>query len=152
MAYPHKWSSISYKSSARLRKHIGQRRMLYRWTTQPTLSPIRTTRKYGPYIRLHFWHPYIRIECIPRIASGVRNVYRALRSLTLSCDFDMRRLRRTLTYLLTLITSAKEVMFSRRLFLCLSVCLFVSNFEQKHTDGFAWNFQRTLAMSRWTND
>jgi len=35
MAYPHKWSPISYKSSAGQRKHIGQRPMLYRWTTQP---------------------------------------------------------------------------------------------------------------------
>jgi len=34
MAYPHKWSPISYKSSAGQRKHIGQRPMLYRWTTQ----------------------------------------------------------------------------------------------------------------------
>jgi len=36
MAYPHKWSPIRYKSSAGQRKHIGQRPMLYRWTTQPT--------------------------------------------------------------------------------------------------------------------
>jgi len=36
MAYPHKWSSISYKSSAGQRKHIGERPMLYRWTTQLT--------------------------------------------------------------------------------------------------------------------
>jgi len=35
MAYPHKWSPISYKSSAGQRKHIGQRPMLYRWTTPP---------------------------------------------------------------------------------------------------------------------
>jgi len=35
MAYPHKWSPISYKSSEAQRKHIGQRPMLYRWTTQP---------------------------------------------------------------------------------------------------------------------
>jgi len=38
MAYPHKWSPISYKSSAAQRKHIGQRPMLYRWTTPPTDS------------------------------------------------------------------------------------------------------------------
>jgi len=37
MAYPHKWSPISYKSCAGQRKHIGQRPMLYRWTTQPTI-------------------------------------------------------------------------------------------------------------------
>jgi len=36
MAYPHKWSPISYKSSAGQRKHIGQTPMLYRWTTPPT--------------------------------------------------------------------------------------------------------------------
>jgi len=35
MAYPHKWSPISYKSSAGQRKDTGQRPMLYRWTTQP---------------------------------------------------------------------------------------------------------------------
>jgi len=36
MAYPHKWSPISYKSSAGQRKDTGQRPMLYHWTTQPT--------------------------------------------------------------------------------------------------------------------
>ena len=35
MAYPHKCSPISYKSSAGQRKHIGQRPMFYHWTTQP---------------------------------------------------------------------------------------------------------------------
>ena len=35
MAYPHKWSPISYRSSAGQRKHAGQRPTLYRWTTQP---------------------------------------------------------------------------------------------------------------------
>ena len=34
---PYKWSPISYKSSAGRQKHIGQRPMLYRWTTQPTI-------------------------------------------------------------------------------------------------------------------
>jgi len=33
MAYPRKWSPISYKSNAGQRKHTGQRPMLYRWTT-----------------------------------------------------------------------------------------------------------------------
>ena len=37
MAYPHKWSPISYKSSAGKRKDTGQRPMLYRWSTQPTI-------------------------------------------------------------------------------------------------------------------
>ena len=36
MAYPHKWSPISYKSSSGQRKHIGQTPVLYRWTTPPT--------------------------------------------------------------------------------------------------------------------
>jgi len=36
MAYPHKWSPMSYKSSAGQRKHFLQIPMLYRWTTQPT--------------------------------------------------------------------------------------------------------------------
>jgi len=40
MAYPHKWSPISYKSSAGQRKDTGQRPMLYRWTTQPTKCPL----------------------------------------------------------------------------------------------------------------
>jgi len=57
MAYPHKWSPISYKSSAGQRKHISQRPMLYRWTTPLTwakyarlrvpsecLKPTRTVR------------------------------------------------------------------------------------------------------------
>jgi len=44
MAYPHKWSTISYKSSAGQRKYIGQRPMLYvRWTTPPTMYTM--TRK-----------------------------------------------------------------------------------------------------------
>jgi len=34
MAYPHKWSPISCKSSAGQRKDTGQRPMLYRWTTR----------------------------------------------------------------------------------------------------------------------
>ena len=36
MVYPHKWSPISYRSSAGQRKHAGQRPTLYRWTTQLT--------------------------------------------------------------------------------------------------------------------
>jgi len=35
MVYPHKWSPISYRSSAGQRKHAGQRPMFYRWTMQP---------------------------------------------------------------------------------------------------------------------
>jgi len=46
MAYPHEWSPISYKSSAGQRKHIGQRPMLYRWTTPPTIRP-RSPPKEG---------------------------------------------------------------------------------------------------------
>jgi len=38
MAYPHKWSPISCKSSAGQRKDTGQRPMLYRWTTQPVIG------------------------------------------------------------------------------------------------------------------
>jgi len=39
MVYPHKWSPISYKSSAEQRKHTGQRPMFYlfiKFITQPT--------------------------------------------------------------------------------------------------------------------
>jgi len=49
MAYPHKWSPISYKSSAGQRKHIGQRPMLYRWTTQPTGVLLTGGRKSGGF-------------------------------------------------------------------------------------------------------
>jgi len=47
MVYPHKWSPISYMSSAGQRKHTAQRPMFYRWTTQPT----NKARTYGPYLR-----------------------------------------------------------------------------------------------------
>ena len=53
MAYPHKWSPISYKSSAGQRKHIGQRPMLYRWTTPSTVR--------GGHSLLGGWD--IRLEC-----------------------------------------------------------------------------------------
>ena len=36
MAYPHKWSPISYRSSAGQRKFAGERPTLYRCATQPT--------------------------------------------------------------------------------------------------------------------
>jgi len=39
----------------------------------------------------------------------------------------------------------------RCLFVCLSVCLPVSNFAQnKLLNGFAWNFQGRLEMGQWT--
>ena len=47
-----------------------------------------------------------------------------------------------------IVTSAKEDMFCR----CLFVCLIVSNFVQKLPSGFAWNFQGSLVMGQWTND
>ena len=34
MAYPHKWSPISYRSSAERRKNAGQRLTFYRWATR----------------------------------------------------------------------------------------------------------------------
>ena len=34
MAYPHKWSPVSYRSSAGRRKNAGQRLTFYRWATQ----------------------------------------------------------------------------------------------------------------------
>jgi len=49
-----------------------------------------------------------------------------------------------------LFTSAKEVMFSS-LFVCLPVCLSVSNFAQKLLNGFKRNFQGRLTMGQWTN-
>jgi len=38
MTYPHKWSPISYRSSAGQRKFAGQRPTFYRCATQPTSS------------------------------------------------------------------------------------------------------------------
>jgi len=38
MVYPHKWSPISYRSSAGQGKHAGQRPMFYRWTTSQLRS------------------------------------------------------------------------------------------------------------------
>jgi len=57
-------------------------------------------------------------------------------------------MEKIVAYYFPVITSAKEVMFSS-LFVCLSVCLFVSNFAQKLPNGFAWNFQRKLAVGHW---
>ena len=58
-----------------------------------------------------------------------------------------------ITYpLLKLITSAKEVMFCWSLFVCLSVCLSVSNITRKVVDGFGWHFQEMSAMGPGTSD
>jgi len=35
--YPHKWSPVSYRSSAGQRKFTGQRPTFYHWATQPTV-------------------------------------------------------------------------------------------------------------------
>jgi len=57
MAYPHKWSPISYKSSAGQRKHIGQRPMLYRWTTSLMTRPLLiNSSSHHPAARQTF-HP-----------------------------------------------------------------------------------------------
>ena len=47
-----------------------------------------------------------------------------------------------------MITFAKD---ESSLFVCLFVCLSVSNFAQKLPNGFAWNFDGRLAMALWTN-
>ena len=52
---------------------------------------------------------------------------------------------------LFIITSAKEVMFSPE-FVCLSVCLSVSNIIRKVVDGFGWYFQEMSAMGPGTTD
>jgi len=57
MAYPHKWSPISYKSSVGQRKHIGQRPMLYRWTTPPAEKDAATP----PFQRL--WNIFPSLVC-----------------------------------------------------------------------------------------
>jgi len=50
MVYPHKWSPISYRSSAGQQKHAGQRPMFYRWTTQPYTNVKDRTDRTG-----HTW-------------------------------------------------------------------------------------------------
>ena len=50
-----------------------------------------------------------------------------------------------------LITSAKEVMFSPE-FVCLSVCVSVSNITRNVVDGFGWHFQEMSAMGPGTSD
>ena len=72
MAYPHKWSPISYKSSAGQRKDTGQRPMLYRWTTQHNHSWV--VRKHAS--QNSRWRPSaildLLCECLddPRRAFG----------------------------------------------------------------------------------
>ena len=48
MVYPHKWSPVSYRSSAGHRKFTGQRLTFYRWVTQPT--------SYCYSVFLSSWH------------------------------------------------------------------------------------------------
>jgi len=67
MAYPHKWSPISYTSSARQRKHAGQRPTFYRWTTQPTL----TTNCSVTYV---WWLQIVRHWRTPGFSCWVRQV------------------------------------------------------------------------------
>jgi len=62
MAYPHKWSPISYKSSAGQWKHTGQRPMLYRWTTPPTGVGLGIRTKLSLKCTFWLWNQYI-IEC-----------------------------------------------------------------------------------------
>jgi len=73
--------------------------------------------------------------------------------LNCPCAAAMRPYVKLLWPLVTIITSAKEVMFSL-LFVCLSVCLsclFFSNFAQKLPNGFAWNFHWSSTMGQWRN-
>ena len=51
MAYPHKWSPISCKSSAGQRKHIGRIPTLYHW------------RRYARRDYYHIWHCCQRCFC-----------------------------------------------------------------------------------------
>jgi len=44
-AYPHKWSPISYRSSARRRKNAGQRLTFYRWATRTNQEEVVTELK-----------------------------------------------------------------------------------------------------------
>ena len=82
MAYPHKWSPISYKSSTGQRKHAGQRPMLYRWTTQP--------REWAKHRALFGW-------VIRQLGSSVKWVWRESPDGMMCCDvpWRLRRWRRT---------------------------------------------------------
>ena len=74
MANPHKWSPISYKSSAGQRRHIGQRPMLYRWTTQPTVRvdvAAPGTQFFGPHSLLEV--KKMRAVCNHRLLSLSRS-------------------------------------------------------------------------------
>jgi len=53
MAYPHKWSPISSKSSAGQRKDTGQKPMLYRWTTQPPNKLVLITNRNFSRLSIH---------------------------------------------------------------------------------------------------
>jgi len=66
MAYPHKWSPISYESSAGQRKHIGQRPMLYRWATQPNGFVIVTS-----LVQLYLERSVSGIFCSPVLFQNI---------------------------------------------------------------------------------
>jgi len=74
MAYPHKWSPISYKSSAGQRKDTGQRPMLYRWTTQPTATVTRDDNRRPP-------HPIHALSAVQRFVLHLED------SNSLMCTF-----------------------------------------------------------------
>jgi len=57
-AYPHKWSPISYRSTAGRRKNAGQRLTFYRWATQTNLVISHEHRQqYFIFVLFHMCEP-----------------------------------------------------------------------------------------------
>ena len=85
MVYPHKWSPISYRSSAGRRKHAGQRPMLYRWTTQPSPHPEQHLDRFRRFSRAHDRDRRIyRPRCRPSVEIG--RIYRPTAYVVLRCS------------------------------------------------------------------
>ena len=85
MAYPHKWSPISYKSSAGQRKDTGQRPMLYRWTTQPTPTEGVTYIQQGDH-QVGHWPTFLVISSLSESLQCFDMLFGALSAFILSVD------------------------------------------------------------------
>ena len=71
-----------------------------------------------------FFSPFLKHGCVVWVLNGLNTVF---------------------------VTSAKEVMFLP-VFVCLSVCLWVSKITQKVMDGSFWNFEGMSGMAQTTSD
>ena len=87
---PHKWSPIRYKSSAGQRKHIGQRPMLYRWTTQPTRRNASAATLYSERRVSSEEDTFVIDECVcapTRLRSGADSKSLGRRHLRRRCNY-----------------------------------------------------------------